>query len=192
MAEMTVFDPAFVERAYHYALLGTSDVQMASFFAVKPTQLARWRREQPLFVQAIAQGRALADAQVAQALFRRATGFELLEEDVRTVSGEVVITQVTKRYPPETSAAIFWLKNRRPDLWRDRPGCGITETEEGGVTAIEVMLVRAAEVLAVPETQAQQPVRDGAVSGVVDGMVMDGEQGEEGAGPLSGEAGVSV
>jgi hypothetical protein len=26
----------------------------------------------------------------------------------------------TERYPPDTTAAIFWLKNRRPDLWRDR------------------------------------------------------------------------
>lgn len=44
-----------------------------------------------------------------------------------TASSEVVITKiVTKELPPETLAGIFWLKNRKPKVWRDRQESNVT------------------------------------------------------------------
>lgn len=62
----------------------------------------------------------MADAKVVASLYKRANGYSHPALDIRTVDGEVVETEYTKHYPPDTVACIFWLKNRRPDLWRDR------------------------------------------------------------------------
>lgn len=65
-------------------------------------------------------GKGAADAAVASKLFHRATGYEHPEDDIRAVNGEIVITPTIKHYPPDTTAAIFWLKNRQPAKWRDK------------------------------------------------------------------------
>ena len=63
---------------------------------------------------------------MASKLFHRATGYEHPEDDIKSVNGEIVITPTVKHYPPDTTAAIFWLKNRRPDLWRDKVESALT------------------------------------------------------------------
>ena len=76
----------------------------------------------PEFFQSLKEGKEGADARVAQSLYRRALGWE--HEAVKIVAdaktGTEHIVPYTERYPPDTTAAIFWLKNRRPDLWRDK------------------------------------------------------------------------
>ena len=54
-------------------------------------------------------------------LCSRATGYEHPEDDIKAVNGEIVITPTIKRYPPDPTSMIFWLKNRQPKLWRDKP-----------------------------------------------------------------------
>lgn len=44
-----------------------------------------------------------------------------VEDDIRVCDGVIITTPTTRHYPPDTTACIFWLKNRRPDLWRDKP-----------------------------------------------------------------------
>ena len=86
-----------------------------------------WKQEHPEFSESLKGGKATADAEVAEKLFRRATGYEHPEDDIRAVNGEIVITPTIKHYPPDTTAAIFWLKNRQPQRWRDK-----VEMEHGG------------------------------------------------------------
>jgi len=62
----------------------------------------------------------LADAEVANKLFQRATGYSHDDVHISNYQGQVCITPIIKHYAPDTTACIFWLKNRRPDLWRDR------------------------------------------------------------------------
>ena len=57
---------------------------------------------------------------MSSAVCSRANGYEHDEVDIRVVSGEIVQTPIRKYYPPDTTAAIFWLKNRRPDLGATR------------------------------------------------------------------------
>lgn len=55
-----------------------------------------------------------------RSLFARATGYEHDEVDLRVIDKAIVETPIRKYYPPDTTAAIFWLKNRRPGEWRDK------------------------------------------------------------------------
>ena len=61
-----------------------------------------------------------ADAEVAEKLYQRAKGHKHPETKVFCKDGKIVTYEATKHYPPDTGAAIIWLKNRRSNTWRDR------------------------------------------------------------------------
>lgn len=125
-ARPSLFKPEYVEWAEKFAQLGATDKDLASVFEVSLSTIEAWKRDKVEFLNALKRGKMIADANVASKLFHRATGYEHPEDDIRTVSmgdgagSEIVITPTVKHYPPDTTAAIFWLKNRRPDLWRDK------------------------------------------------------------------------
>ncbi|MEQ8653293.1 MAG: hypothetical protein RIC87_12590 [Kiloniellales bacterium] len=109
-----------IEQVFKLCLLGATNAELADFFGVGGSTIDRWLDEEGEFWGAVKRGRSEADANVASRLYERAMGFTHPEEDIRVINGEVVRVQVTKQYPPDTTAAIFWLKNRRPDKWRDK------------------------------------------------------------------------
>ena len=94
---------------------------MAEFLIICTATLYNWKNTYPDFLEAINSGKQNADAMVAKSLFHRALGYSHKEDDIRTCDNQVVITETTKHYPPDTTACIFWLKNRRRDQWRDKP-----------------------------------------------------------------------
>ena len=115
----------FAEQAYKLTLLGATDADMADFFDVGEATINRWKQAHQEFRESIKRGKVVADASVAESLFKRAMGYSHPEDDIRTVSvggglSQIVITPTTKHYPPDPAAMFFWLKNRQPDKWRDR------------------------------------------------------------------------
>lgn len=120
MARKALWNPAFIDQAKHLALLGATDAEMATFFGVGHTTFTKWKKTQPAFVEALNSGKIVADSKVAKSLYQRAIGFSQQEVDIRVVKGQLVQTVYTKKYPPDVTAQIFFLKNRRPDLWSDR------------------------------------------------------------------------
>jgi transposase-like protein len=129
----TKYDEAFPSIAYEHCLLGATDKELAEFFGIAESTLYEWKKEYPEFSEAIKKGKAPADAQIATALFNRANGAEWVEEQafkLKTVTYEggkrvleeerLEVVEVTRRAPPDTTAAIFWLKNRKPEVWRDK------------------------------------------------------------------------
>ncbi len=60
------------------------------------------------------------DTKVENALLRRAVGYEYTETRVEESDKGSKVTEITKHMPPDTKAAIFWLKNRQPGRWSDR------------------------------------------------------------------------
>lgn len=114
------FKPEFVEQARKLANLGATDREVADFFEIDERTLNRWKADNEEFCQSLKVGKALADDRVEQSLYRRAVGYE--HDAIKiAVNAQGEITQVpfVERYPPDTTAAIFWLKNRRKDQWRD-------------------------------------------------------------------------
>ena len=57
---------------------------------------------------------------VAKSLFKRAIGTSITEEKQEDGTNGSKTTTTTKDVAPDTAAAIFWLKNRQPDIWRDK------------------------------------------------------------------------
>lgn len=115
------FKPEFIEQARKLCMLGMTDKELADFFEVAESTLNLWKKDFPGFSESLKGGKTLADAEVAAKLHHRALGYSHPEDDIRVVNGQIVITPTIKHYPPDTTAGIFWLKNRQRDKWRDKP-----------------------------------------------------------------------
>ncbi|MEY2873656.1 MAG: hypothetical protein RLZZ373_1027 [Pseudomonadota bacterium] len=120
MARPTKFRPEFADQAKKLCKLGATDAEMASFFGVVLSTFHLWKLQHPEFAKALKDAKAPANERVVRSLYQRAVGYEHDEVDIRVVAGEIVQTTVRKHYPPDTTACIFWLKNRLPGEWRDR------------------------------------------------------------------------
>ncbi len=113
------YDPAILTQVTNYCLLGATDEQLAAFLAIDVRTLARWKKD-PEFCHAIKEGKEIADATVGQSLFHRAKGYSHPEVKIFNNNGEAMVVDCMKHYPPDTTACIFWLKNRQKDRWRDK------------------------------------------------------------------------
>jgi hypothetical protein len=90
-----IYRPEFAKQVTNYCLLGATNEELGRVFGVDERTINRWLVTKPEFCQAAKDGREVADANVANSLYRKA------------LNGD-------------TAAAFIWLKNRRPDLWRDK------------------------------------------------------------------------
>lgn len=124
----TKFTPEILAQAEKLAKLGLTDVEMADVFGVTERTFNTWKSAHPEFLQSLKRGKALADANVAESLYHRALGYSHPAVKIMTAGGAIEQVPYTEHYPPDTAAAIFWLKNRQPKKWRDKP-------EEGGNAA---------------------------------------------------------
>ena len=106
--------------AYKIALLGSTDKELADILEVAEDTIYEWKNVHPEFSEALKRGKGQADAQVAKSLFKRANGYSHKAVKILQYEGNPVEVNYTERYPPDTTACIFWLKNRQPDKWRDR------------------------------------------------------------------------
>lgn len=104
---------------------GLTDKQIASNIGINETTLNRWKKDHLPIMQVLKESKEIADRQVENALHKTALGF-YYEEDMVTNQGDVV--RVKKYSKPNTTAQIFWLKNRKPADWRDKQEIEQTNT----------------------------------------------------------------
>lgn len=114
------FDDIPKEQIAKLAKAGWTDEQMADFFGVTARTWDNWKKKHPDFFRSLKDWKAEADHKVERSLYERATGYSHPDTHISNYQGEVTETPITKHYPPDTTAAIFWLKNRQPKQWRDR------------------------------------------------------------------------
>lgn len=96
---------------------GLTNDQIAQNIGITPRTLYNWAKKHVLIFQSLKRGKEVVDRQVENALFNKAIGYEYTEEQV-IPDGQIVT--VTKYMKPDTTAQIFWLKNRKPNQWRDK------------------------------------------------------------------------
>lgn len=120
MPRPSKWSDSFVRVAREASKLGATDADIASILGVSVRTVRSWQVDKPEFAKALRIGKAVADKQVERSLYQRALGYEHDETDLRVVGTNLVNTPVRKHYPPDTTACIFWLKNRQPRDWRDR------------------------------------------------------------------------
>ena len=117
----TDYKPEFADQAYKLCLLGATDGELGDFFGVTEQTINNWKQSFPEFFESITRGKLVADAEVAQALFKRATGYDATRVVTATFEGAISDEREVKEYVgPDTNAASLWLRNRQPTKWRDK------------------------------------------------------------------------
>jgi transposase-like protein len=100
-----------------WAMDGLTDEQIAKNMGIVTSTLYEWKKKYSEFSNALKKGKEVIDRQVENALLKNALGYRYTEETV-TNKGDIV--EVEKLEKPNTTAQIFWLKNRKPVQWRDK------------------------------------------------------------------------
>ena len=117
----TDYDPDILPKLPLLVDSGATDTEVADALGVSVRTVYRWKNEHPEFRQALKLTKDQADERVETSLFRRATGYEI--DAVKIFCGKggrVTKVPYQEHVPPDTTAMIFWLKNRRPAEWRDK------------------------------------------------------------------------
>lgn len=101
---------------------GLSEEQISKNIGISRSTLKEWKQKYPAISATLKKGKEVADIEVENALFKRATGYEVEETKVEIDSnGKKHMVKITKHIAPDPTSIIFWLKNRRPEKWRDKP-----------------------------------------------------------------------
>ena len=106
--------------ARKFCLLGATNDDLAGLFEVSLATIGNWLRRYPAFKKAVQDGRDVADADVVQSLHSRATGYNYEAEKIFHYRGEVMKVPHTVHCPPDTTACMFWLRNRRRRDWLEK------------------------------------------------------------------------
>ena len=119
--------------------LGATDKDLADFFSVSLPTIWRWQSAHPEFCSALKVGKSAADDRVERSLYHKANGYSFKATKIfmPANASAPVYAPYIEHIPPDTTACIFWLKNRRPEQWREKQ-----ETEHSGSIGISVTLFR--------------------------------------------------
>ncbi len=114
-------------RVQGWARDGLSEEQIAHNMGIVRATFAEWKKKFPSLLDAIKKGKEVVDREVENAMLKRALGYEYDEvtqepvTDKDTGITEMRVTKVvTKQIVPDVTAQIFWLKNRKPEEFRDK------------------------------------------------------------------------
>lgn len=130
----TLYRPKYDEQARKLCLLGATDVELADFFDVHIATLYRWKISHQSFCEALKAGKDVADDRVERSLYAKATGYTYDTVKIFNSDGSPLVVPYREHMAPDTTAGIFWLKNRRPQEWRDRQPDEETKTQPINVT----------------------------------------------------------
>lgn len=127
-------EPEGLLKIEGWARDGLTEEQIAENMGICRDTLYEWKKQFSDISYALKRGKEVIDRQVENALLKRALGYEYEEVSEKFELGVLTERKVTKKQVvPDTTAQIFWLKNRKPADWRDKPE---GETEQGGITIV--------------------------------------------------------
>ena len=147
--------PEGLTRIQGWAMDGLTDEEIAQQMKINVATLYRWKNAHSEICEALKNSKDVADRMVEQALFNKALGRCKVTETVKerrlnVKTGEyelVVVKETIKGVPPDVAAQVFWLKNRKPNTWRDK-----REVEtEAHVTAFDQVSEVTAQILQADE-----------------------------------------
>jgi len=121
------------------AALGLTDEQIADVLGIAVATLSNYKNEHPEFLEVLKEGKAISDQRVVESLYRRATGYSHPETKLFCYEGSIIQADITRHHPPDTTACIFWLKNRDRENWRDKTETGLTNEDgrDRGIVIID-------------------------------------------------------
>ena len=113
-------EPEGLLKLQGWARDGLIDEQIAENMGIVPSTLYEWKKKYPNISEALKKGKEVVDRQVENALLKRALGYKYEEIKTEETEEGKKVTVTIKEVVPDTTAQIFWLKNRKPDQWRDK------------------------------------------------------------------------
>ncbi len=131
MARPSKYKEEFPKQAYKLCLIGATDAQLANFFEVNPDTIYEWKKVHEEFSESLKRGKSVADGQIAQSLFKKAKGYVRKTIKLVGTGDSIKEKEIETYYPPDTTACIFWLKNRQPEMWRDKREFAIGDDNRG-------------------------------------------------------------
>ncbi len=127
-------EPEGLLKIEGWARDGLTEEQIAENMGICRDTLYEWKKQFSDISDTLKKGKEIIDRQVENALLKRALGYEYEEISEKYELGILTERKVTKKQVvPDTTAQIFWLKNRKPADWRDKLE---GETEQGGITIV--------------------------------------------------------
>lgn len=112
----------FAEQAAKLCILGATDMELADFFGVDVRTIYRWKLDHDEFCQAVRAGKEACDDRVERSFYNRSVGYTYDAVKIFMPAGaaEPIYAPYREHVPPDPGAALNWLKNRRPETWRDK------------------------------------------------------------------------
>lgn len=121
-----------LEEVKDWVRNGATDSEIAQKLGIAESTYFEYKKEFSEFSESLKESKEIVDNKVESALLKRALGYSYDEVTKEVgLDGKKKIKTVTKQVVPDVLAQIFWLKNRRPDKWREKT------TEEGGDAGAE-------------------------------------------------------
>lgn len=129
--------PTKYNPSYHPAMAklaaegGRNDDEIANELRISTATLNNWKIKYPEFLECLRAGKKSVDDEVESALLKKALGFRENAVKIFMPSGapEPIYAPFEEYYPPDTTAGIFWLKNRQPERWREK----VEQVHSGGI-----------------------------------------------------------
>lgn len=112
----TDYKQEYCIKAFGFCLLGYTDKQLAEYFDVSEQTLNAWKKKYPEFLESLKAGKEEADSAVVGALYEKA------------IAGD-------------TTAMIFWLKNRQRYQWRDKVNHEVSGQDGGPIESVTRVIV---------------------------------------------------
>lgn len=135
----TKYQDSYASQTEALCRFGATDEEIADFFGINVATLYRWKHIHPAFCDALKVGKEILDDRVERSLYQRAVGYRASATKIFMPAGAKapVYAPYMENVQPDTTAQIFWLKNRRGEEWRDKrelehagAGGGPIQTEE--------------------------------------------------------------
>ena len=127
------FREEYCDQVVKLCRLGATDQDLCDFFGVTHPTLNSWKQKHPEFLSSLRAGKIEADMQVANSLFKRATGYVVEVEKIMGRGEDRKVVKLNVAVEPDTDACKFWLQNRRKDYWRNRVTSEVVGKDDGPI-----------------------------------------------------------
>ena len=127
-------EPEGLLKIEGWARDGLTDEQIAKNMGCSTKTLYNWKERHLPILQALKKGKEVVDRQVENALLKRALGYKY---DEVTFEEGIETKRVTKEVVPDTTAQIFWLKNRKRETWCDRQNIELSKPIDDSIKEME-------------------------------------------------------
>ncbi len=117
MARPSKWKDEYLELAYKLALLGCTDKEMADIMEVTEATFNNWKKSKEGLFESLKKGKFEADGNIAQSLYKRAQGYDVIETREQITKEGTIYTKTSKHIPADPASIAIWLRNRHPEKW---------------------------------------------------------------------------